>query len=277
MTLSLRQENYPALLDKVEQFIVAQSQVDCDIIHSFAPGIYMREAHMPADSTILGHCHKTEHLNLMMSGVMTMYHADGSTSLLKAPMMLAGKPGRKLAYMHTAVIWINIHATEERDVETLDRLLLEKTDHWEKVRKEYRKVSQEDRDDFNRVLTEIGMSAEIVRQLSETDDLIPFPYGSYKVKVSDSSIEGKGLFATARIKAQEPICLGRLAGKRTPAGRYINHGCHPNARMEALDNGDIMVVALRDISGSYGGHDGEEITVDYVDGLRTNLSTEKAA
>jgi SET domain len=263
-----RLEQFPALLERAEKEVLSLPQIDCDIVHTFAPGIYMREMRVPADSFIMGHAHKTEHLNLLMRGRMRMFTEHGHNDL-SAPALCIGSPGRKVAYAFEESVWINLHATNERDIEKLDEMLLEKSSYWESLQAKEPRL--EDIEDFNRVITTTGLSAEKIRELSETQDLIPFPYGSYKVKVNDSAIEGKGLFSTARIKKDELICMGRIGDRRTPAGRYINHGKYPNARMQIVKDRDIGVFANRDIKGSSGGYEGEEIIVDYIQGLAVNL------
>lgn len=264
---------FPALMNEAEKELVALPQVHADIIHTFAPGIYMRHAVMPAQSLMMGHSHKTDHLNLLLRGTLTMFNADGSRSTLSAPWLSIGQPGRKMAYTHDECVWVNVHSTDCRDVEQLDEMFLDMTDHWKAIKAQPVAPRLEDIEDFERVLGEIGLTAEEVQHFSQTDDVIPFPYGSYKCKVANSAIAGRGLFATARIAEGEMICLGRIGQNRTPAGRYINHGKHPNAKMALMPNNDIGVFAIKDITGSCGGHDGEEITVDYIQGLKVNLES----
>ena len=98
--------------------------------------------------------------------------------------------------------------------------------------------------------------------------VIPFPPGAYKCKIGRSHIDGRGLIATADIKAGEVIAPARIGACRTPAGRYTNHSADPNAVMVVV--GDrIMVVATRPITGCMGGFDGEEITVSYRAAIAT--------
>ena len=78
--------------------------------------------------------------------------------------------------------------------------------------------------------------------------------------------------ACADIQKGETICCVRRDGKRTPAGRFTNHSGKPNAKMFQDDLG-IHLRALRDISGSRGGQDGEEITVDYRQAFAVNKAS----
>jgi len=63
------------------------------------------------------------------------------------------------------------------------------------------------------------------------------------------------------------IAPARIAGMRTPAGRYTNHSNTPNSAMILTACGDINLIALRDIEGCKGGDNGEEITIDYRQAL----------
>ena len=87
------------------------------------------------------------------------------------------------------------------------------------------------------------------------------------IKVADSPIEGKGLFLTSSVKAGDVICQARIDGKRTQAGRYTNHSMNPNAKFVYSDNGDIYLVATKDISGCVGGQNWDEVTVCYRQAL----------
>ena len=83
------------------------------------------------------------------------------------------------------------------------------------------------------------------------------------VVLADSPIQGKGMFATTSIKAGDEIAPARLNNKRTPAGRFTNHGAAPNCKMVTIENGDMMLVAIKDIEGMAGGELGDELLVDY--------------
>jgi len=92
------------------------------------------------------------------------------------------------------------------------------------------------------------------------------------VVVSDSPIEGRGLFATGAIASGEVIAPARIEGKRTPAGRFTNHAKSPNAKMVARTDGDIDLVAISEIKGCLGGQPGDEITVCYREAARVAVN-----
>lgn len=263
-------------VQRLEAAFLDLPQADCPITHRFADGIYIREVRMPAGSYIIGHHHKTDHLNIMLTGHLTILNEDGTKTDLHAPQTFIAPAGRKIAYIHEDVIWQNVFATNERDVETLEAMFLDKSEAWLEAQKFNQMLlsfdHSEDVADFYAAIETFGFDADLVRSISENmDDQISFPHGEYKVSVADSKIEGRGLFATGTIPQFEVIAPALLEGKRTPAGRYTNHAKNPNAMMFRMENGDIYLVALRDIAGCKGGNLGEEITVDYRQALAVTI------
>ncbi|MCS6988951.1 MAG: SET domain-containing protein [Chloroherpetonaceae bacterium] len=105
------------------------------------------------------------------------------------------------------------------------------------------------------------------------------------VVVKDSSIHGKGVFATKPFEAGEVLmiiagetinaeeCLRReeegnvyifyhdddryIDVSKTDKIRYVNHSCAPNAEVKDRDRDSLYLVAARAIAA------GEEITIDY--------------
>lgn len=259
-------------VDSLQTFMLAQEQAKCEVIHRFAPGIYVREVSMPAGTLAIGHYQKTEHLNIMLKGRATVLNDDGTTSELVAPMIFVGKPGRKVGYIHEDMVWQNIYATTETDVEVLEAAFLDKSESFGAHLEHYKAKllpSAVDNSDYFDLLAELGVTEEQVRAETELDtNMIDLPYGSYKIKVGESRIEGSGLMATADIHPGEVIAPARIDDKRTIAGRYTNHSPNPNAKPVRNGHKGIDLVALREISGCHGGHDGEEITIDYRESLR---------
>ncbi len=248
-------------IDKLEVEILKQSQIEAPVYHHFSPGIYIREINMKADSFAIGHWQKTEHLNVFLKGRVSMVNDDGTISELKAPMMFIGKPGKKCGYIHEDVVWLNIYATEETDTEKLEDMIINKNvKNWTE-RPRPNQDRTEDREDYIAALDEHGFTDDDVSQKDDSD-VISFPHGTYSVAISDSPINGKGLFATAGIKEGELICPARIGWNRTPAGKFVNHSKNANSIMVPC-GGNIHLAAIRNIGGMHGGELGEEITLDY--------------
>ena len=252
----------------VETKMLDLPQVSCPVKHIFGAGIYIREVSIPAGVFSIGHFQKTTHMNHMVKGHVIVLNADGTTSELRAPVTFVGTPGRKIGFILEDMVWHNIYPTDETDIETLEEMFLDKSEGWGEHDKRNASVEylmrHSDRVDFEDMLKELNVTSEVVLSQSEEEsDQIPLPAGNYKMMVSDSYIEGKGIFVTSEVLIGEVIAPARITGKRTPAGRYTNHSPTPNAEMVLLDNGDINLVAIKGIEGCYGGESGEEVTVDY--------------
>lgn len=265
---------HEADIDTLERQFLGQPQADCPVTHRFGPGVYIREVHMPAGAFIIGHRHKTTHLNVMLTGRLGLLNDDGTETEMVAPRTFVAQPGRKAAYIYEDVIWQNIHATDETDVAKLEDTFLDKSpaflDHIAGLARPAGNYSEDNEDFLAAVADPLA-----VRKLSErADDQTPFPQGDYKVMVGASAIEGSGLFATGEIAANELIAPWRIDSLRTPANRYTNHSKHPNAVVVQSDSGNIYLFALRPIHGCRGGELGEEITVDYRQALPTALRSE---
>lgn len=258
----------PELIEKLEGEMLRLQQGACGVRHWFVNGLYVRELTVPAGTYAIGHEQRFEHFNVFLKGCVEMIMDDGSTRVLRAPMIFIGQPGRKIGYVHEDMVWINVFPAANRDVEALEAQYFKKS----KTFSGHMKALSHD---YPKLLNDLGVSEETVRAQSENEeDQIPFPNGAYKVKVGRSRIEGMGLIATGDIAAGEPIALARICGKRTPAGRYTNHSDTPNARM--IPSGDkIVLVAIRHISGSVGGMDGEEITVNYRESVEAAMRTDQ--
>jgi hypothetical protein len=256
-------DNLPGVsLDIIEKKLLQLPQAECPLFHYFGDGLYIREVHFPAGAMVLGHRQKFSHVNIFIQGKVLMLNPDGSKTELSAPMTFIGPPGRKVGYILEDVIWQNVYATDETDIDKLEAWFLDKTDYAVEYHKDTTDYS-EDHADYELVVQECGMVPEQIKEEVENEeDQIPMPNGWTKVCVRDSALHGKGLFASAPFYEGEVIAPANINGKRTPAGRYTNHSCRPNAKVFQVNN-DIVFVALRNIEGCRAGDRGEEITIDY--------------
>lgn len=257
-------------MENAEKEMLQHPQANCPVVHHFGPGVCIREVFMPAGTLAIGHKQKYEHLNLMLRGKVMVINDDGTAHVLSAPMIFVGKPGRKIGYVVEDMVWQNIYATDLKNADDVEAYFIEKSEDWQADHATKFAVEQTacavDRIDYLQVLEEAGFDAEVVRQQVENpDDQIWVD--SAVTRVSDSPIDGKGLFVTHPIKAGQVICAARIDGMRTQAGRFTNHSLHPNAKMVIKPNGDIDLVALVDFEGCKGGSIGVEATIDYRQAL----------
>lgn len=95
---------------------------DCPLKHLFAPGIYIREIFMPANTFVIGHEHTTEHFNIVLKGSAWVM-INGELQHIEAPFTLVSKPGvRKVLLIEEDMIWQTVHANpyDERHIPTLE-------------------------------------------------------------------------------------------------------------------------------------------------------------
>ena len=105
-------------------------QVECPLKHYFPPHAYVREIFMPAGSIVIGKIHKTEHINIIQKGKVTLVKEDGTRETLEGPLTFVSKAGvQKALYIHEDTVWSTVHVTENRDLESLEAELIEPNDY----------------------------------------------------------------------------------------------------------------------------------------------------
>jgi quercetin dioxygenase-like cupin family protein len=128
-------------IETVESSLLQMPQVETELTHRFAPGVYMREIFMPANSIILGHQHKTCHFNIVLSGRAKVL-MNGEVQEFKAGDVIVSQPGvRKILYIQEDMRWATIHPTEETDIEKLEDQLIIKSESWLRHAGEYRRLT----------------------------------------------------------------------------------------------------------------------------------------
>lgn len=119
------QQRYTAeRIEDLEGKVLVHEQTEVPLTHRFAPGLYIREGIMPKGHFILGHCHKTEHFNLALSGSASVM-MDGVVHFIKAPALIKSAPGvRKIFFIHEDLHWATIHPTNTTDIAQLEEELV---------------------------------------------------------------------------------------------------------------------------------------------------------
>ena len=107
-----------------EMFCQKDAQVEIEPVHYFAKGLYAREITIPAGTILTGKIHKTEHLNIISKGKISVVTEFGS-QVIEAPATIVSEPGTKRAgYALEDTVWTTIHATEEKDLVRLEQELI---------------------------------------------------------------------------------------------------------------------------------------------------------
>jgi len=158
-------------VETLEQGFLQQEQQDCPVVHRFGPGIYIREVTIPGGTLSIGHYQKTTHLNIMLKGRVIMVNENGEKTELVAPQTFVSGPGRKIGLIVETMVWQNVYATTETDVEKLEELLLEKSQVWKDYKKEQDLLLSfdysKDEADYFETIKNWGFDDKTVRAQSE--------------------------------------------------------------------------------------------------------------
>jgi hypothetical protein len=106
-----------------------EHHIEIEIKHYFAPGLYLREMMMPANSTVVGKIHKTEHICILSQGTVSVLTDEGIKTLT-APATIHSMPGiKRVLYALTDVVWTNIHHNpgNEQDLDKIEEIYIAKT------------------------------------------------------------------------------------------------------------------------------------------------------
>lgn len=262
--------DFPVTAEFLTPVLLDMPQAECPLYHRFGPNIYIRELHMKAGTIAVGHKQRFEHINILLKGKVLMFNPDETTVTLEAPLFFIGKPGQKVGYVLEDVVWQNIYATTETDIETIENIFLDKdssvVNSQLKLNVEQKLNVIEMQADYLDLLDELQITEEQVQKQVNLDNICNYVLPE-NIQIAKSPIHGKGIFATAFIPKNTKIALGKINNQRTLIGRYTNHSNVPNCKMVLLDNGDIEMHSIVDITGCLGGQLGDELTVNYRDVL----------
>lgn len=108
-------------VEKLEQTMLGLPQVECQIRHYFAPGLYAREITIEAGTVVTGAIHKTENLVCVSLGRLRVVTEDGAVEV-SAGETFTCKQGMKNAVVALEKSrWTNFfhNPTNETDVDKL--------------------------------------------------------------------------------------------------------------------------------------------------------------
>jgi hypothetical protein len=250
-------------VQKLEERLLDMPQASIVTIHTFQPGVYERKIVIPPWTVLTGAAHKTAYKVRVERGRIAVNTDDG-IKLCEGPCEFAASAGIKRAgrVFEDEVVWVDVYDNPDecRDLAMLEERLYVVP---ECGLGESRRLER-DREDYRLFLTQIGMEQhELERIVQHEADMMQVSEWS-PVEVRPSALHGMGLFALESLAAGTFICPGRVNGKRTVAGRYINHSLTPNVIPVKIGE-DIYAVAIQNIQAH------EELLVDYRDSMRVNF------
>ena len=121
----IQNKSYIDTVRDVQQQIQDNAElIDVPVEHHFAPGVYMRQMNAKAGTVVVSKMHRTEHMNILLTGSLTVATENG-IELLKAPVVLKSMPGTKrIGYFHEDSTWITVHPTNETDLNLIEQQVI---------------------------------------------------------------------------------------------------------------------------------------------------------
>lgn len=248
------------VFDKIEQGLFELEQIPVEayqLNECISGGMYCREITIPKGAAITGRIYKFDHIEMMISGDITIISADGGKERYTGHNIIEAHAGkRQCGLAHEETKWLTVNLIPEHFPldQALDYSAVFTYEQYQKFH------SQLNIADYKYFLNEIGCTDKDIKKISRTDDVVDLPIGYDHISVRDSSISGKGLFTSIEIKKGDLICPVRLKEKRTIAGRYSNHALHSNTQ-PVVEDGIFFIFATKNIQPD------EEITMNYRDTL----------
>lgn len=113
-------------IERLQGELAKLPQAELATRHYFADGMYCRELFRPAGCTIVGKVHKREHFYIVLTGEVTVTGMGTGPERIVAPRIIVSRPGVKRAvYAHTDSICMTVHRTDSRDLEEIEKELIE--------------------------------------------------------------------------------------------------------------------------------------------------------
>lgn len=108
----------------IQRVVASVPQIQCKLEHHFAPGLYVRELHLPKGVIAVGKMHRHEHMFLLTKGKITIM-TEQDVQTIKAPHMSKSFPGcKRVVYSHEDSIVLNFHPTDTTDLAELEKELI---------------------------------------------------------------------------------------------------------------------------------------------------------
>jgi hypothetical protein len=253
-------------IQNLQEELLKMPQADIVTEHNFLPNIYERKITIPPWTVLTGAEHKTDYKIRLEKGTIAVNIGD-KVQIMTAPMEFEAKAGAQRVgrVFEDEVVWVDVYENSDncQDLTILEERLYVVPNCGLGENRVALEISNAQAD-YKLFLDQIGLNqVEMDKIVTNESDVIDMP-DNVHVELRDSKIHGKGLFVTKSFKKGEIVCPGRLNGKRTPGGRFINHSYDSNILPIKVGD-DIYAMAVRDI------YENEELLVDYRSSMRINF------
>ena len=127
MELTVPLPNVPTLgqIQALEALLAPMPQVEIPVEHLFADGMYARKITIPAGTVLTGKVHRTDHINVMLSGDIEVWTEQGMKRLVGPQVFVAKAGTKRVGRTFADTVWITFHASKETDLLALEAELIE--------------------------------------------------------------------------------------------------------------------------------------------------------
>ena len=121
----IQKQSYISAVQSLQNNIKEHAElIDVPVQHYFAPGVYMRQMDAKAGTLVVSKMHRTEHMNVLLKGSLTIATENG-IEFLQAPCVIKSMPGTKrIGYFHEDTSWMTVHPTNETDLEKIEQQVI---------------------------------------------------------------------------------------------------------------------------------------------------------
>lgn len=100
-------------------------QIEEELFHHFCHGVYARQMNVPKGTVLVGKTHRRDCINFIMAGEVEVVSPEGRQRI-KAPEIFVSPARTKRAMVAIEdLVWVTVHASEERDLDKLEDELIE--------------------------------------------------------------------------------------------------------------------------------------------------------
>jgi quercetin dioxygenase-like cupin family protein len=112
-------------INRLQSEMVQMSQAELKTNHYFSGGMYCRKVFRPAGTLIVGKIHKEDHIFLCASGQIMAWTENGMKTLNAGDIVESKAGTKRVTLALTDAIGITIHKTDEKDLEVIEKQLIE--------------------------------------------------------------------------------------------------------------------------------------------------------
>jgi hypothetical protein len=152
---------------------------------------------MPAGAFVIGAMHKFCQLNMFLKGKLLVPDGNGEFIEISAPMTYTATAGQKVGYILEDVVWLDIHATDETDIPTLEDMLIDIPVQVKQIQKKktLKQLIEPKKNEY------FPLTPEATKEFEFTDfvnpSCRPMPYGTYKFARGNKAVGEVGIFCTS--------------------------------------------------------------------------------